>query len=87
MKSAGIKSDFVLEGQNGNPSWELIGDSIFDKYNFLNRPVSTAFVQKGIEFTDESMPKLAQVPNPEYIVPIEEGERNELEGDATEIVS
>ncbi len=87
LKSVGVKSDIILEGQNNNPSWTLSVTVILININSLKRPASTVFTQKGIQFVDEPMPKLATEPGPDYFVPIEEGTRDETEGDAKEIVS
>jgi hypothetical protein len=78
LKNVGIKNDYVLEGDNANHSWEFIGDKILERYITLQRPASTVYTQRGIEFIDEQMPNMVEVPKPAFIVPVAEGERDEL---------
>lgn len=79
LKNVGIKSELILEGDNGNHGWQFVGDKILEKYISLNRPASNAFEHKRIQFTDAEMPLLVKDAAPQFIVPIEDGSRKELE--------
>ncbi|MGO4345553.1 hypothetical protein AB4Z45_08685 [Paenibacillus sp. MCAF9] len=79
LKNVGVRSNTVLENDNGNHGWQFIGDKILEKYIELGRPASTVFLDKRIQFIDEEMPEINQLPAAHYRVQVVDDVRQDLE--------
>ncbi|MCG7406798.1 hypothetical protein MH117_05150 [Paenibacillus sp. ACRRX] len=81
LKNVGIRSDVILENDNGNPGWDFVGDKILEKYIEKKRPGSASRLDGKISYVKAKLPDLIEEPREEHAVPVQEGQRRDLQED------